>query len=151
MLLLCRFLRTRRAATKSFVYKTILPPNLSTLHGCGLRTHSLPLLTATAPIWPTPFVTIDRRANVKRELVNLQLGKPLLKMTAVHFVEEIVGKGHCRLRLSGNLCRDDDDCQQRFAKEHVARHAASCVLMMWLGRASVGRRTLFGFGNCAKL
>ena len=49
-----RFLRTRRAATKSFIYqtfhKTILPPPLSTLHpltilfyhhGCGLRTHSL--------------------------------------------------------------------------------------------------------------
>ena len=51
-----------------------------------------------------------------------------------------VGKGLCRVRLSGNLCRDGDDCRQGFAKEHVARHAASCVLTMWLGRAIVGGR-----------
>ena len=40
-----------------------------------------PTFIATIPIWPTPFVTIDRRAKVKQQLVNLKLGKPLLKMT----------------------------------------------------------------------
>ena len=35
-------------------------------HGCTF--------IPTAQIWPTPFATVDRRAKVKRKLVNLQLG-----------------------------------------------------------------------------